>query len=99
MKLRQFGWFVPAFVLMCCLRANVGWSTGVADDVVTGEVTAAPFNGEIEVGHRPYHIKSNSVALKEISSINAGDIVDLVLDGPAASNGSEVVAITRHAGS
>jgi hypothetical protein len=85
--------------LVFCLGTNIGWSTRAYGDGVTGEVTAAPLNGVIEVAHRSYHIKANSAAEKDALNFYAGQTVDVVLDGPAGSSDSQVIAITVHAGS
>lgn len=88
-----------AAALVFCLGPNVGWSTRAYGDAVTGEVTAAPMNGVIEVAHRSYHIKSNSAAEKDALNFYAGQTVDVVLDGPAGSSDSQVIAIAVHTGS
>ena len=58
-----------AVALAICFKPNVGWSTRVYGPVITGEVTAAPMNGVIEVAHRSYHIKANSAAEKDALSV------------------------------
>lgn len=98
MKLAKLGLVVAAFALLLCLRPNVGWSTR-AYDLISGEVTAAPVSGEIEVAHHLYHIKANSAADKALSSFRVGQTVDLVLDGQAGSKTSEVISIVAHTGS
>ena len=86
-----------AAALMFCFGPSVGWSTRVVPgDAVSGEVTAAPMNGVIEIAHRAYHIKANSAADKDALNFYAGQTVDAVLDGPAGSNDSQVIAITLH---
>jgi hypothetical protein len=87
-----------AAALVFCLGSNVGWSTRAYGDAVTGEVTAAPTNGVIEIAHRSYHIKANSAAEKDALTFYAGQTVDAVLDGPAGSGDSQVIAITVHSG-
>jgi hypothetical protein len=102
MKSLKLGKFVPnlaALTLALCALPNVGWSTHMAGELVSGTVTAAPASGEIEVSHRTYHIKANSPADKALRNFSAGQIVDVVLDGPASSAKSEVVSIMVHSGS
>jgi hypothetical protein len=72
---------------------NLAWSTQAYSNGVTGEVTATPISGEIEVAHRIYHIKAGSAADQNFRSFNTGQIVYLVLDGPASSSTSTVIAI------
>jgi hypothetical protein len=99
MKLGKLGLVVTAFAVVFSLRPNVGWSTRAYGATITGEVTAAPLNGEIEIAHHLYHVKANSAADKALSSFYAGQTVDAVLDGPAGSSSSQVISITTHAGS
>ena len=99
LKLGKFGPILAALTLALCVLPNVGWSTHMAGELVSGTVTAAPASGEIEVSHRTYHIKANSPADKALRNFSAGQTVDLVLDGPANSAKSEVVSIMVHAGS
>jgi hypothetical protein len=64
--------------------------------MITGEVTATPQNGEIEVANHVYHVKAGSGADKALSGLHAGQTVDLVLDGAASNPASEVISITPH---
>ena len=96
MNLAKLGLVVSAFALVVCLAPNVGWSTRVVGPMITGEVTATPQNGEIEVAHHLYHVKANSAADKALSGFYAGQTVDLVLDGAATNPASEVISITPH---
>ena len=73
---------------------NLAWSTQAYANGVTGEITATPISGEIEVAHRIYHIKAGSAADQNFRSFSAGQTVYLVLDGPASSSTSTVIAIT-----
>lgn len=98
MKPGKFVVMISAVALAFALVPNVGWSTRAYGPMITGEVTAAPSNGTIEIAHHLYHIKANSAADKVLNSIHAGQNVDIILDGPQSSSASEVVAITQHAG-
>jgi hypothetical protein len=86
-----------AFALAACLACNAAWSTRLVGSV-TGQVTATPLEGVIEIDHRVYHIAANSPAEKSVLEISAGADVDVVMDGPADSKASHVVSIKRHAG-
>jgi len=99
MKLGKFSLAVSAFALAICLKPNVGWSTRAYGPLITGQVTAAPQSGTIEIDHHLYHVKANSAAAKALSSFNAGQNVDAVLDGPASSATTEIISLTPHAGS
>ncbi|MHB8475649.1 MAG: hypothetical protein ACYDBZ_05115 [Steroidobacteraceae bacterium] len=98
MKLAKLGLVVGAFALAICLKPNVGWSTRAYAAMISGEVTATPQSGEIEIAHHLYHVKADSPAAKALSSIYAGQTVDAVLDGPAHSTDTaEIVSLTIHA--
>ena len=106
MKLAKLSLVVSAFALAICLKPSVGWSTRPFSATVTGQVTAMPGNGEIEIAHQLYHVKANSAAAKALSSIYIGENVDALLDAPAAASPSpagstapEVVILTAHAAS
>jgi hypothetical protein len=89
---------VAAIALGVSLQPTIGWSTRAYSQVVTGTVTAAPSSGTIEVDHRSYHVKPNSVAAKAMVSIYVGETVDMVMDGPPNGT-SEVISIVQHTGS
>jgi hypothetical protein len=102
MKLARPSLVVVAFALAIGLNPSVGWSTRPYAAMVTGQVTALPGNGEIEIAHQMYHVKPNSAAAKALSSIYIGENVDALLDTPAATGGGttpEVVVLTQHPGS
>jgi hypothetical protein len=90
---------LTALAAVFCLGPSPGWCTRAYGDLISGEVTAAPLSGEIEIAHHVYHVKAKSAADKALSSIYAGEMVDAVLDGPAGSTASQVISITQHAGS
>ena len=99
MKLAKLSLVVAAFALAICLKPSVGWSTRPYAATVTGQVTAMPGNGQIEIAHQMYHVRANSAAAKALSSIYVGENVHAVLDTPAggATSGSttpEVVILT-----
>jgi hypothetical protein len=96
MKLAKLGLVVSAFALAISLAPNVGWSTRAYASGITGEVTATPQNGEIEIAHHLYHVKADSAAAKALSSIYVGQNVDAVLDGSADGTTTEVVILTVH---
>jgi hypothetical protein len=86
MKLAKLSLVVAAFAVAICLKPSVGWSSRPnSGGMVTGQVTAMPGNGEIEIANQLYHIRANSAAAKALSSIYIGENVNAVLDAPAAS--------------
>jgi hypothetical protein len=99
MKPGKIGLAAAALVVVFCLRPNVGWSTRAFGEMITGEVTSAPLNGEIEIAHHLYHVRPKSAADMALSSFYAGQNVDVVLDGPANSSSSQIISIATHSGS
>jgi len=87
---------VGAFAVAICLNPTVGWSTRAYAGMVTGQVTATPGNGEIEIAHHLYHVQTGSAAANALSSIYVGQDVDAVLDGPPGSTNPEIVTLTIH---
>ena len=67
-----------------------------AGAIVTGEITASPGAGQIEVAHRSYHVKADSPAEKTLHHFYLGQVVDLIFNKPAANAEAEVVAIALH---
>jgi hypothetical protein len=99
MKPGKIGLAAAALAAVCCLGPSLGWSSRAFGDLVTGEVTSAPLNGEIEIAHHLYHVKPKSAADQSLSSFYAGQTVDVVLDGPAGSSSSQIISIVIHSAS
>jgi hypothetical protein len=99
MKSGKIGLAAAALALVFCLRPDVGWSSRAFGAMISGEVTSAPLNGQIEIAHHLYRVKPNSAADKALSSFYAGQNVDAVLDGPAGSSSSQIVSLITHSGS
>jgi hypothetical protein len=99
MKLAKLSLVVGAFALAICLKPSVGWSTRPYSAMVTGQVTALPGNGEIEIAKQLYHVRPSSAAAKALSSIYIGENVDAILDAPVSGTTPEVVVLTVHAAS
>jgi hypothetical protein len=87
---------ITAFAAGVALGPSAAWSTRVFSDLVSGEITATPVSGSIEVDHHSYRVKAQSAADKELHGFSEGQKVDLVLDGPPDSRASEVILITVH---
>jgi hypothetical protein len=81
-----------------CFQPNVGWSSIALGPMITGEVTAAPTSGTIEISHRAYKVKPNSAADKALRSVYVGETVDAVFDGPSSNSSAEIVSIVQHTG-
>ena len=96
MKLGNLSLVAGALTLAICLKPNVGWSTRAYAAVITGEVTAAPFSGEIEIAHHLYHVRAGSAAAKALSNFYAGQTVDAILDGVPGTTTTEIVSLTVH---
>jgi hypothetical protein len=99
MKPAKLSLVVGAFALAICLKPSIGWSSRPYSAMVTGQVTAMPGSGQIEIAHQLYHIRPNSAAAKALSSIYIGENVDAVLDGPVGGGSPDVVILTAHAAS
>ena len=96
MKLAKLSLVVGAFALAVCLKPTVGWSTRAYAAMVTGQVTATPGNGAIEIAHHLYHVMVGSSAAKALGNMYVGENVDAVLDGPPGSTNPEIVTLTIH---
>jgi hypothetical protein len=99
MKPGKIGLAAAALAVVFGLSPSIGWSSRAFGAMVTGEVTSAPLNGEIEIAHHLYHVKAKSAADKALTSFYAGQTVDVVLDGPANSSSSQIISIVTHSGS
>jgi len=96
MKQLKHSYLIAAFACVFALGPTAGWSTRAFGDVVSGQITAVPLSGEIEVDHRIYHVKAGSPADSALHEFSEGQRVDLLLDGPPESKTSEVMSITLH---
>ncbi len=86
---------MAAFTAMFALGPTAGWSSRMLD-VVSGEITAVPLSGSIEVDHHRFRVKAGSSADRELHGFSEGQKVDLVLDGPPGNKESEVLSISLH---
>jgi hypothetical protein len=99
MKLAKLGYGLSAIVLSLSLMPSTSWSSRAYAPAITGTITAAPASGSIEVDRHTYHVKANSAAAKVLGTLHLGDVVDMIIDGPANAPNPEVISIMRHAGS
>ncbi len=89
---------MAAFALALALGPTAGWTNRVFTDMVTGEITATPLSGKIEVDHRSYPIKAGSLADQALHGFSEGQRVDLVLDAPPTDKSAHVIIIKHHEG-
>jgi len=74
------------------------WSTRVQGMIITGEVTAMPESGRIEVDHQVYLIRARTSADRNLRKFHMGQVVDLELDGSSATKSTQVISIAIHTG-
>jgi hypothetical protein len=98
MKHSRMGVAVAALAVLSCLGPQYGWATRVFSSVVTGTVTSTPTQTQIEVDHRVYHFKPNSVAEKQAHAVEVGQVVDVRLDDTATKGVQTAVSIIVHGG-
>jgi hypothetical protein len=96
MKLAKIGFAAAALAMVLCSRPELSWASRIYAAVVTGEITATPYGGKIEVDHHSYAIKAGSSAEQASHNVFVGDVVDLVLDAPASQSTAAVIAINKH---
>jgi hypothetical protein len=89
---------MAAFALALALGPTAGWTSRVFTDLVTGEITATPLSGKIEVDHRSYPVKAGSLADQALHGFSEGQRVDLVLDAPPTDKSAQVIKIKLHEG-
>lgn len=99
MKQRNMGFAVAALLVGMGLQPSLGWATRTVGARITGQLTATPSAGQIEVDHHVYHIKANSPAAKAFRNFYNGQTVDVLLDRPASPAEPTVVSIIKHTGS
>jgi hypothetical protein len=69
------------------------WAARVLAPQVSGQVSSQPESTVIEVNGVRYLVAVNSAAAAQLATLHVGDSIGLVLDGPATSSASHVVAI------
>lgn len=98
MKHSRRGFALSTFAILWCLGAPCGWATRVLSSVVTGTVTSTPTRTQIEVDHRVYHFKPDSVAEKQAHGVEVGQVVEVRLDDTAPKGVLTAVSITVRGG-
>lgn len=86
-----------AAAVVLILGSSAAWSVRPPDNMVSGTVSAVSGN-QIVVDGKSYSVKVDGPALRALQSVQAGQVVDLVLNGAPRASGSQVVAIHVHGG-
>lgn len=86
---------------LACAGASLGGGIALASaipgEVVTGPLTA--INGSmVSIQGHIYPIATGSAAYEAVTKLQPGLVVDVQLDGPAASSASRAINITLHWG-
>jgi hypothetical protein len=76
--------------------APISLATHVLGDTITGYLTAPPGAGRVVLDGHIYALRDGVVTPNELASFRVGQLVDLVLDGPANSSASRVMLIRAH---
>jgi hypothetical protein len=81
-----------AAVVLCSLPA---WAVTLVVPQVSGHVTAISANVSITIDGKQYAIAAGSLAATDVRDVHVGDMVGLVLDGPAAKLTTHVISIQK----
>jgi len=88
-------WIAIAMVTAVACCAPPAFSARVMSNVLVGTVTGVSGN-QIVVDGKSYSVKVDGPTLRELQSIQVGEVVDLMLDGPPQAAGSQVIGIHAH---
>ncbi len=83
-------------VLALCIGGGSAWGTILLAPDVTGQVTSVSSDA-VTIGGHLYYVQQGSQAAAALQSLSPGQLVDVYLDGPAASAASHAVTILPHA--
>jgi hypothetical protein len=97
-SMSKFKIAIASGALALSLLPTVGWSTRAYAPSVTGQITALPGGGQIEVGSHTYRVKRGSAAEQALGKLSTGQQVQLTLDDQPGSK-AEVIIITISSGS
>ncbi|HEX4052533.1 MAG TPA: hypothetical protein VHY19_16815 [Steroidobacteraceae bacterium] len=96
-------WIRRSVALSAALAAAVmaagspAWANMLVQPQVTGAVTAVAGTTAVTINGQTYLIERNSSAYQVIQSVHVGEQIGLILDGPASSSSSHVIAIVTAA--
>ena len=82
-------------VLAVCAGSGSAWGSILVAPDVTGQVTSVSADA-ITVGGHLYYVQQGSQAATAVQTLSPGQLVDVYLDGPAASSASHAVTILLH---
>jgi hypothetical protein len=86
------GW-LAALAIAALAIGTPAFATRTLQPQVTGQVTAIAGETAISVNGKQYLIAAGSAAYSSVQTLHVGDQVGLILDGPANSAASHVIAI------
>ncbi len=95
--MRQSVWkkLAPTVLLAVALHAAPAFSARVAGTVVSGTVSSVE-GLQIVVNGTTYTVQQTGSAVNQLQQVEPGEVVDLVLNGPAGASTTVVVAIHVH---
>lgn len=79
------------------LSSAAVWSSKVPDNMISGTVSAVSGN-QIVVDGKSYSVKVDGAALRQLQSVQVGQVVDVVLNGAPQAVSSQVISIHVRAG-
>ena len=88
---------LTAAMAVAVLAAGAAGANQLAGPVVTGYLTSIQ-RDSITVNGQTYSIAPGSPAADELSSLAAGQVVDVQLNGPASSPDTQVTNVAVHEG-
>jgi hypothetical protein len=95
-NLRNAG--LAAVLIAAAAFAGPALAARIIAPQVTGHVTAIVGSSSISVDGHQYLIGAGTMAAKNVGTIHLGDVVGLVLNGPATSSASQVILIQQVGG-
>lgn len=96
MNRRKASFLSGTALLALCIGGGAAWGTILIAPDLTGTVTAVSGADAVTIDGHQYFIKPGSPAAAALGTITQGQLVDVYLDGPAASSASQIVSITPH---
>jgi hypothetical protein len=96
MSTRRIVLSAVALLAALWLLQSPAMASKVAGPTISGTVTAVSGIDAVAINGQTYRIQPGSAAAAALPNISVGQVVDAVLDGPADSSASEVIAISLH---
>lgn len=92
MRQSAFKRLVTGAVLAVVLHATPAFSARVAGIVISGTVTSVT-GGQIVINGATYSVQQTGSVLTQLQQVEVGQMVDVVLNGPAGAATTQVVSI------